>query len=195
MSTPELIKAIAVTAELTQTALSPAAARVMAMDLSPYPEAQVFGALEACRLELKGKLTTADVLSRLADGRPGPEEAWSIVASSLTDESVTVVRTDEMVEAFGAALPLADDPIAARMAFKEVYARALLAARRGRLPIKWQVSLGHSASGRASVLLDAVEKGRIKLDYAQRLLPNLQGHPHFERLLGEMKLRLGKAAA
>ena len=75
----KLNEAIAVTAELTGTVLSKVAAQVMAEDLARYPEAQVMGALTRCRRELKGRLTIADVISRLDDGRPGVEEAWAML--------------------------------------------------------------------------------------------------------------------
>jgi hypothetical protein len=66
-----LSEAVAVTLELTGTTLSEVAARMMADDLARYPEQQVMGALTRCRRELKGRLTIADVISRLDDGRPG----------------------------------------------------------------------------------------------------------------------------
>ena len=93
-----LLKAIAVTAELTDTDLSEAAARVMAEDLAMYPEKQVLGALIKCRRELKGRLRISDVIERLDDGRPGPEEAWAIIPRS---ESDSVVWNRDMAEALG----------------------------------------------------------------------------------------------
>ena len=68
--TENLLKAIAVTAELTDTDLSESAARVMAEDLAVFPENQVLGALVKCRRELKGRLRIGDVIDRLDDGRP-----------------------------------------------------------------------------------------------------------------------------
>src|ERR1043165_278765 len=120
-----LLKAIAVTAELTGTTMSEAAASVMAEDLTRYPENQVLVALTRCRRELRGRLTIADVIQRLDDGRPGPEEAWAMIPQ---DEAPSVVWTQEMASAFGIALPLMDDPVAARMAFKEAYAKAVAKA-------------------------------------------------------------------
>jgi glutamate formiminotransferase len=112
-----LLEAIGVCCEITGTEISEVAARVMADDLARYPHQQVLGALTRCRREVRSRLTLADVIERLDDGRPGPQEAWAVVAPTLHDEGVTVVRTREMAVAFGVALGLADDPIAARMAF------------------------------------------------------------------------------
>ena len=46
---PSILKAVAVTAELTGTELSEAALRVMAGDLDAHPEAAVLRALDRCR--------------------------------------------------------------------------------------------------------------------------------------------------
>ena len=89
----KLIEAVAVALELTGTVLSEAAVRVMADDLSRYPEYQVLVALTRCRRECKGRMTISDVLSRLDDGRPGVEEAWAMAPKG---ESDTCVWTDEM---------------------------------------------------------------------------------------------------
>lgn len=126
--TEELLQAIAVTAELTDTDLSEAAARAMARILSEYPEQQVLKALDKCVRELKGKLRPDDVISRLDDGRPGPEEAWAMIPK---DESGSVVWTAEMAEAYGIAYQLLDGRgnIQARMAFIEAYKSRVDAAR------------------------------------------------------------------
>lgn len=168
----ELLQALAVCAELTGTELSKAAVRVMAQDLSAYPLPQVLGALTRCRRELKGRMTIADILARLDDGRPAPEQAWAMVARLLNDENPTVVWTKEMAESFGVALSLSDDPVAARMAFKESYAGACQKARDAGAAVSWTPSLGHDTKGREAPLIEAVRLGRIPLEHAQMLLPN-----------------------
>lgn len=196
-----LLQAIAVTAELTGTTLSSAAARVMADDLAQYPEPQVLGALIRCRRELRGRLTLADVIARIADGRPGPEEAWAMIP---TDEAGSVVWTEEMAHAYGVAAPLAaqGDRIAARLAFKEAYAAAVQKSRDECAPVRWFASLGTDQSMRRRAIDDAVRLGRLPADHAQRLLPppaettsNLPSGPIREQLakllpsLGERVLR------
>jgi hypothetical protein len=186
-----LIDALAVTAELTGTQLSPAAAKVMAADLARFPTSQVLDALTRCRRELKGRLTIADVVARIDDGRPGVEEAWAMIPKS---ESDSVVWTLEMAVAFGVAAPLMDsDEVAARMAFKEAYGKALSEARNAGTPVKWMPSLGQDASGREGALLLAVEKGRITADQAHRLVPELNYSEPFQALLLGTAMR--KAAA
>lgn len=192
MATKELLQAIAVTAELTNTQLSEPAARVMAADLSAYPESQVMKALTRCRRELKGRLTIADVITRLDDGRPGVEEAWAMIPR---DEAATVVWTDEMAKAWGVARPLLEmgEDVAARMAFKEHYGAAVQRARDERKPVCWMASLGHDAHGRASALLAAVQEGKLLAEQVTHLLP-YHDSPETLALLGAVETKLLAAA-
>lgn len=170
MVSENLIQAIAVTAELTDTDLSEAAARVMAEDLAEYPEEQVLKSLARCRREIKGKLRISEVVSRLDDGRPGAEEAWAMIPK---DECGSVVWTAEMSEAYGVAYQLLADGegIQARMAFIETYRNRVDAARSEKVPVQWIPSLGFDKQSREAALLLAVEKGRITHQYALSLLP------------------------
>ena len=159
-----VLKALAVTCELTGTELSPAAVQVLARDLGAYPEHMVVGALNRCRKELRSRLTLADIVARLDDGRPGPEEAWAMIRGALEDERVTVVWTEEMAQASGAArqLVVAGDPVAARMAFLESYRAQVARARDLGEPPTWTPSLGYDAAGRDGPLLEACRLGRLE---------------------------------
>lgn len=174
----ELVKACAVTAELTGTEMTDAAAEVMVDDLAVYPPEQVFSALTRCRRELRGRLTLSEIIARLDDGRPGPEEAWAEIPK---DEADSVVWTAEMRTAFGAAQPLlADgDEIAARMTFKEVYTAEITRARAERRPPRWELSQGYNHQGRHDAhagrklaITKAIERGRINEQTAVALLPD-----------------------
>ena len=169
--TKALVQAIAVAAELTGTELSKVGARVMAQDLAAYPERQVLRALQRCRKELRGRMTIADVIARLDDGRPGPEEAWAMLPK---DEAASCFWSDDMRNAFFTARPLIleGDLVAARMSFLEAYRSAILRARDDGAPLQWSFSPGTDKSGRELVILDAVEKGRLSAESAQLLLPH-----------------------
>lgn len=157
--TPELIKAIAVTAELTGTQLSEAAAKIFSADLAQYPLPQVLAALTRCRREVKGRLVLADVIGRIDDGRPGPEEAWAMIPKN---EDVSAVWTQEMHRAMQVAGPLLyEDSIAARMAFKEAYARECQKARDAGDPVNWQPTLGHSKAGRDEAMHEAKNRNLL----------------------------------
>lgn len=172
MPSIELLQAVAVTAELCGRTFSEGAARMFVNDLAAFPEPAVMKALARCRREVKGALTTQDVISRIDDGRPGPEEAW---AQMPFDESQTVVWTDEMAQAFGIARGLLGngEKVAARMAFKEAYLRLVSDARDTGRPVSWSPSLGHDKSGRDAVLSEAVAKGRLSYEHVSEFCPGL----------------------
>lgn len=170
MISERLIKAVSVALEITGTQYSDGAMKVICADLSSYPEPQVLAALKrACR-EVRSKLTLADVLQRLDDGRPGPEEAW---AACPKDEASSVYWTTEMRDAFRIAYPMvaAGELIPARMAFIERYKAIVQQARDGRTPVTWEFSPGHDRDGRELVLIDAAEKGRVSVERVRALLP------------------------
>jgi len=164
----DLTRELVMTAEMCGTSLSDAGAALFSAELSTYDPVQVKRALRKCRLELKGRLTMASVIERLDDGRPGAEEAWSLMPF---DESQTVVWTEEMALAFGIAGPLIGegDKIGARMAFKEVYSRMVSEAREQRKPVSWTASLGHDKNGREAALMVAVDRGRLTRADAESL--------------------------
>lgn len=142
---------------------------MMAHDLEPYPVPIIQTALSRCRKELK-RLTLADILDKLPSGHPGVEEAWSIVSQSITNGGATIIWTEEMREAYGIAVGLEGDMVAARMAFKETYLRLIQEARGEARPPNWSVSLGSDKLGREVAVLDGVEKGRLTPEYARTFL-------------------------
>ena len=178
MSAADILKAIAVTAELTGTELSSSALRVMAADLDRYPEASVFAALTRCRRELRHKMTLGDIIDRLSqsDGRPTPDEAWAI-ALDARDEALTVVWNDEICEAFAIARPVlsAGDEVGARMAFREAYGRIARNARdEGKSP-KWSASLGWNIEHRTIALKRAESAGLLSSSVVAAMLPAPSG--------------------
>ena len=174
MKQSELLQAIAVTAELCGRTLSPAAAEIFCKDLENFPAAQIVAALARCRKEVRGALTIQDVVSRIDDGRPGPEEAWAMLPMT---ESQTVVWTAEMSQAFGVVVSMIDagEVIPARMAFKETYIRLVNQARDHGLRVEWSPTLGHDAAGREPALQKAVAAGRLSLETARAYFPLLPG--------------------
>lgn len=171
----QVLRALAVACEMTGTTLSREAMLGFDAELSGYAEARVLRALERCRRELKHRLTLADIVQRLEedDGRPGAEEAWARCLPAF-DEAETAVLSGEMLEAMRAARPLLAerDKIAARMAFKEVYEKAVKVSRAENRPLEWQISLGFSVPGRQVPLERAVKAGELSsMQVAPYLLP------------------------
>ena len=193
MASAELLKAVAVTAELCGRVFSPEAAAVFVSDLSPYPETQVLAALVRCRKEVRNVLTLVDVISRLDDGRPGPEEAWAMLPMT---ELQTAVWTVEMSQAFGVVVGMIDagEVVPARMAFKETYQRMVAQARDRGIPVHWLVSLGHDSAGREGVVTAAVEAGRLSLEYARDVCPAIRDvSPQVRVLTGAAITKIGIA--
>jgi hypothetical protein len=165
-----LVEAVLLTSEICGQVLSPAAARILAGDLADFDEAAIQGALARCRIEVHGRLKLADIIVRIADGRPETEEAWNMLPM---DEMTSTVWTEEIAHAWGLASSLleAGDVAGAHATFSESYAKAVQLARIRREPVRWMPSLGIDVKGREAVVLDAVRKGRLTMTQASALLP------------------------
>lgn len=161
----EITKRLAVMAELHDKAMSNEAKRGLVAVLSRYPAKAVLAALDRCLIEVPKFPTLADIVSRIDDGRPGIEEAWSMLPRSEGD---SVVWTDEMAEAYGVVRKqLETDPVGARMAFKEVYGKLLGEARTSGGPVNFWASWGSDQEKRLLVEREAQEKGRLALPPAE----------------------------
>lgn len=165
-----LLESLAVLAEVTGTEWSEPTVRVIERELSTYPESEVSQALHRCMTELRQKVTLADILDRMPSQHPGVEQAWGLISKVMTSEQISICWTDEMREAYGAAAPLADDLVAARMAFKEVYSKLISTARANRTLPTWSVSLGYDKSLRDECVREAAQRNVISQTHAAKLL-------------------------
>lgn len=200
--------------------LSPKGKALFFKAMEPFPFDTVSKAMTAhIRDPQRGKFqpSPSDLIAQINgagtnDGRPGPEEAWSMLPH---DEATSTAWTQEMQEAWGSALPLIQDgdKISARMTFKEVYARLVEVARSHNVPVKWQMSFGHDKSGHQIALIDAVRKQRLGVNAAVALLPpdqaegllrslGVQAHPLLaapskdgQRRIAALKLQLSRKTA
>lgn len=164
----QIMQACVVTAEVMGHELTPAAAEMMARELSTHDMGGVLLALSRCHRELSGRLSLAKILERIPGAHMGADEAWAICPTS---EDQTVVWTVPMARAFGACRSLleAGDKIAARMAFKDAYAREV-AAEAGQTAV-WSISMGHEKRGREGPILEAVALGRLTEGEVRHRLP------------------------
>lgn len=183
-----LVEAIAVTAEICGAALSPAAAEILAKDLTEFDERQVLAALARCRLELEGALRLPEILARIDDGRPSVDEAWNMMPKN---ESASVVWTEEMAHAWGVAAPMLTegDLAGARRAFCQAYLKAVLQARIHREQVRWLPSLGSDVASRERVLLDALKKRRLTAEHLEKLLPSGAASPQMEEIFSQLKIK------
>lgn len=183
-----ILQALSVAFAMTGQSMPDAALAEMASDLAAWPSPDVLAALKRCRTELKS-IRYSDILERLPNGHPGAEEAWACVSRGLRHEALTVVWTDPMREAYGVAAALADDPVAARVAFREAYQRLVSEARaRGVLPV-WSVSRGTDKADQELQITEAVKAGRISGEYARKMLPS--GVEHAAALAVTERLQIG----
>ncbi len=175
-----LAGAICATAETLGHTISSRAAELMADDLADYPQEHIRAALQACRRELTGKLTLAAILQRVQayDGRPEPNEAWAL-ALAASDESDSVVLTEEIQLALGAARAVLDagDKIGARMAFLSAYQRFVDAARRAAKPVAWELSMGHDPQRRIAAVEEAGRLGRLPAPKVAEYVAQLTHQP------------------
>lgn len=167
MATADVVKALGVAAELMGQEVSAMALQVMAGDLAAYPETAVLAAIQRVRRECR-RLVLADIIERIDDGRPGPEEAWQMLPR---DEAASAVWTEEMARA-SAGIDL-DDRVAGRMAFLEAYRKAVAQARDRGEPVRWWPTLGTDPHGRKTAVEEAVRQGRLTLERAQEVVPAL----------------------
>lgn len=170
----ELIKALAVTAEVCGTEFSEPAAKAIVTRLAAYPLQAVLKALDKCQVEVTGRLSLAAIVSRIDDGRPSADEAWA-TAIMAKDEAATVVWTAETAKSYWSASSLLEggDKVGARMAFREAYEREVSNARQDGKPIKWEATLGTDPYQREQAIKRAAELNQIGHDHAKVLLPNL----------------------
>lgn len=173
----QLIDALCLTSEAMGNVITPSAAMMMADDLSDYSLPELGRALRACRREVKGRLTVADIIQRCQaeDGRPGKDEAWSIGLES-SDEYGTAVMTWEIQQAMSSAKIILDDgdQVGARMAFMSTYERLVRESREVNRPVEWIVSLGFDKDRRATAIQKAAQLNRIPQLEADRHLSRLQ---------------------
>ena len=177
---PDLMRMLAGTAEAIGGQLTPSAAAVMAGDLRQYELQAVSLALAEVRRSARGRFALSDVLRILSDrdGRPAPDEAWSIALVSF-DESATVVTNQEIQSALAVARPVIDagDKIGGRRTFLAAYERLVSEARGQAKRCEWQISLGSDVSGRTIAIQDAARLGRLSHQDASRYLEKIGGSP------------------
>lgn len=165
--------------------ITPAGAKMLLADIEEFSEDAIMVALKSCRMELRFFPTSNDIISRIVsqDGRPGAEEAWSMIPK---DERTSAVWTTEMRIAFGVASSLIEcDPIAARMTFKEKYESLVKQARSNKQGAVWSLTIGYDKNTAQGVLIDAVEKDRMPMHTAQALLPHVPLTNQKQELIGD----------
>lgn len=155
------------------------AMRMIWAALAAYDIQQVDRAFTSHVMTSRFMPTIADIRALIESSnpdmqRPGANEAWAMMPRSDDD---SVVWTEEMCEAWAVASHLVNpyavekpDWVAARMAYKDAYERAVnSSAVRGK-PVRWVVSLGHDMQQLADVVHEAIQRGRLSHEEARPYL-------------------------
>lgn len=129
-----------------------------ATELDGFTADEIKRGLDACRTS-KFPPTLPEFISLCrpaASVRPSADEAWAI-SIKATDESETVVWTEDMAQAWSICKPVLDagDEVGARMAFRAAYER--IGGLGG--PVRWTVSAGWDAEKRNLALQSAQSAG------------------------------------
>lgn len=165
----DVIKTLAVMAEIYGKEMSELAAEMFVAQLSHHQPELVIGAMQRCLRELRTFPTVADILTRLPDGRPLPEQAWGMLPRG---EDETVCWTEEMVQAWNEVRHLIHegDSFNASKAFRESYSAKVSEARAKGIATHWQISIGSNLLNRECAIADAVRVGRISGAQAKSLI-------------------------
>ena len=142
--------------------------------LTNYPSTAILHAMGLHTRRAKNAPTPADIVEILdaMDTRPSPQEAWAY-CQAAENESMTIVWTQEMAQAWGVAFPLIQegDRVAARMTFLEQYRILVDWARERHAPAHWMPSFGRDPAQREGAIRQAIEQGKLHAESAERLLP------------------------
>lgn len=143
-----------------------------------------------CTLAAKTEWPSIGAVKSLVNpsGHPGPEQAWAIVSPKVASDAPTIFVTGPMREAYGAALLLEDDMIAARMAFKETYTQAVSRAEAAGEPVEWSIIPGTHKDMKDVAIREAVKKGIARLDWAMKQLPG-ETHKDLLELAGGLQVK------
>lgn len=167
----KFVEALKGTASLFSKEINEQGIMLMVNMLSSYKEEDLINALHKHLKSSRFFPTIADIISKIDSGHPGAEEAWAMVPKN---EYESAAMSKPMFKAYGVAYPLIEsDPVAARMAFKEVYEREVNLAISNNQKPEWTVSLGQDKSSREAAVRDALLKNRISEDQAKMIYPEL----------------------
>jgi hypothetical protein len=172
MRKAEIAKLLAVAFEVCGgSGMSSAALDAMCRALERYDGDLIVAALNQCHTEVKGRLTLADIVSRIErqDGRPDAETAWAMIPKCSVD---SCVWTDEMAAAWKMSQGCHSDIVGQRFAFREKYLELVRLARLEGRPARWSLRAGSDDQKRIRALQDAVAARRLEPGQARALAPH-----------------------
>ena len=170
---------IEITAEISGNPFKPQVIALMVEDLAEWEINEIQAALNACRREVKGRLSLKDIIDRLtkkSDELPSADEMWGAIYDFCTDERKSSVLPEMAFKALESTnggiwgLIQDGDKIGARMAFKAAYER-LSQGFNGK--VQYSVRLGTDSEERKTAIQAAYKQGLIDKSQALQYLPEL----------------------
>lgn len=170
---------IAGTADIVGQSLNQTAIALMVEDLSEWDFNEIQAALNACRREVKGRLSLKDIIDRLpkkGDELPTADEMWGAIYNFCTDERKSFVLPEMAFKALestnGGIWELINDgdKTGARMAFKAAYER-LSQGFNGK--VQYSVRLGTDRENQAYAIKTAYLENKITKSTALSFLPEI----------------------
>jgi hypothetical protein len=152
--------------------LSANAIQIMLHILKVHEHQELLTAINQCLCKgLLPDISNINSCLKKRDGFLESDEAWGCAIEAM-DESASVFWTDEMAEAYGAALPLFEigDKTGARMAFKQRYERLVEESRTNGKKIRWWISYGDDVQRRHEAIQLALQVGVISEEKCEKLL-------------------------
>lgn len=170
---------IEITAEISGNPFKPQVIALMVEDLSEWEFNDIQAALNACRREVKGRLSLKDIIDRLpkkGDELPTADEMWGAIYDFCTDERKSFVLPDMAFKALestnGGIYELIQDgdKTGARMAFKAAYERL---SQGFNSQVQYSVRLGTDREELKTAIQAAYKQGLIDKSQAMQYLPEL----------------------
>lgn len=123
----------------------------------------------------------ADYIAAIPDGHPSVNEAWALIPKNDDD---SVIWSEEMRMAYADAAPMVKEGSISNafFTFKESYEKLVAESKQNRTKPKWSMSPGLDKSGRETAIIKAVEKKRISLELACKILPEIEYSPNYPQL-------------
>lgn len=174
-----IVDSIEMTAEISGNPFKPQVIALMVEDLAEWEFNDIQVALNACRREVKGRLSLKDIIDRLpkkGDELPTADELWGQILEYLTDENKTFVLPEMAFIALESThggiykLAMSGDKTGARMAFKAAYER-LSQGYNGK--VNYKVRLGLDKENQAAAVKTAYLENKITKQMALAFFPEL----------------------
>jgi hypothetical protein len=192
----ELTNTLITAFEVMGQDMSEAGLMMMATRLHRFDYEGVMKSISSCVEECRYKITLADIIQRIDDGRPSPEKAWQEV-QHLTEDDSKVLTTEQNAAFCMVSTSLIDgdtsSKIAARQTFLQEYQRMCKESRDEGKPVEYflaRANRDHDGAKALEAVTLALSENKLPKVAAVKMLPQ-----HKEQILQIPMLEHEKEAA